>query len=1128
MFACENPKRKSSNVLQNQQLLRLRLSYQERMYYSNLFKLYQDNKTGNVNLENFPKLLGIFGTDIAEDIAKRIFEILSGNKDYVNLNEYLKYIDVYHYGDEAERCNITCKLMDYDKSGNISLSNFTQYINLIIGAVRKVNPGLKSDLFTEEDIEILFNKISNNKNYFTYEEFATIYNEKPELLSWVDYFKNDSNDIILIIHKNIKKIIKNLYNFNYQINNLIKEYRHKNYDNKENKLDKNKDIFELLTKFQNIFKDLKTNIKIQNEKFMKYARNNQISLRNLFSILSDQVIKEQEEYDSYSDNNEEESKEQEKSKNIFSDKKNKINPINLFNTEKVKKNQNINNFGEELKNRNNLKRISTIRNFFLDIKKNLNLELNLNKKNNIKRQSLQLRKIILNKSFAEKNEEKNLEQNYMISSTNNINNDEDNDNINDNDNDDDKSKDSSDFSDFIIMEENEEDKNEFNKNITRLQSQFNLKNKICLDKGSSNILLQNTNDIKSTKKLGIKLEENKQNNEENKSLKDSNGNILKENISQKISSILTDGKDEKCIQYIDKLLKCLESTSKIFFKSLINLNESYKWIESRYLKKTILNIQKIKKEENKKNIINKNKNEENKNKDNNKLKSIALKNIPKNKLKTTDESFKILLNTIMGIQIAVESSPDISEIQNVKQYLNSMTYSIQTANLSKNKQEIFMIKEYAGIIFNSIRKLYGYDKESFIQSISPQVFITEMIISNTTSIEELFNTGSSGSLFYYTRDGKFILKTISKSEYKTLKTILPKYYSHLLKYKNTLLPKFFGCYKLIKKIKKKKLHVYFIIMMNVFSTSKQIHVRFDLKGSTLGREVLSKKDKTNKSFDDILGKYSFALKDLDFDYFKKNIYIDENICNELIEQLNADSLLLKECNINDYSLLLGIHKKNFINNINSSNDLQNNEINTEINATQLYYSDNDNNDENISTNRKLKGGYSNECLSITSINSYNTFRNNSDEKTNNKETFYKSKNDNREIILDDNGIYNEKKREIYYMGIIDILTSYGGLKICEFCYKSIRYCTNKMSCISPGKYQERFINYLKQKILPNNQDLEIIETDNVNKLNTFDEDKKVYKNNKLSIDLNEDNLSSKNKSEVILKKTEKIFDNIIN
>ena len=88
------------------------------------------------------------------------------------------------------------------------------------------------------------------------------------------------------------------------------------------------------------------------------------------------------------------------------------------------------------------------------------------------------------------------------------------------------------------------------------------------------------------------------------------------------------------------------------------------------------------------------------------------------------------------------------------------------------------------------------------------------------------------------------------------------------------MPKFFGCYKLIKKAKKKKkIFVYFIIMMNVFSTSKQIHVRFDLKGSKIKRQVLSKKERNNKNYNEILGKYNFALGDSDFEHFKKYIYM---------------------------------------------------------------------------------------------------------------------------------------------------------------------------------------------------------------------------------------------------------------
>ena len=133
-----------------------------------------------------------------------------------------------------------------------------------------------------------------------------------------------------------------------------------------------------------------------------------------------------------------------------------------------------------------------------------------------------------------------------------------------------------------------------------------------------------------------------------------------------------------------------------------------------------------------------------------------------------------------------------------------MIYSVQTINFSINKQETFFLKEYAGIIFNNIRRYLGFEKDAFISSISPQDFITELMISSQTIFEELCSTGKSGSLFYYTRDGKFIVKTIGRGEYKFLKKILPNYYQHLKQNPMSLLPKFLGCYQLIRKRKKKK------------------------------------------------------------------------------------------------------------------------------------------------------------------------------------------------------------------------------------------------------------------------------------------------------------------------------------
>jgi 1-phosphatidylinositol-4-phosphate 5-kinase len=52
---------------------------------------------------------------------------------------------------------------------------------------------------------------------------------------------------------------------------------------------------------------------------------------------------------------------------------------------------------------------------------------------------------------------------------------------------------------------------------------------------------------------------------------------------------------------------------------------------------------------------------------------------------------------------------------------------------------------------------------------------------------------------------------------------------------------------------------------------------------------------------------SVALKDLDFDKSKSKIEIDEDMKKALIKQIEIDVSLFKLLEINDYSLLLGIH-----------------------------------------------------------------------------------------------------------------------------------------------------------------------------------------------------------------------------
>jgi len=89
-------------------------------------------------------------------------------------------------------------------------------------------------------------------------------------------------------------------------------------------------------------------------------------------------------------------------------------------------------------------------------------------------------------------------------------------------------------------------------------------------------------------------------------------------------------------------------------------------------------------------------------------------------------------------------------------------------------------------------------------------------------------------------------------------------------------------------------------MANVFNTSRTIQIRYDLKGSKHGRQ-------TRKTPDDVIAP-GVALKDLDFDKDGMKIEIDPDTKAAMLKQIEMDVKLFQLLEINDYSLLLGVHK----------------------------------------------------------------------------------------------------------------------------------------------------------------------------------------------------------------------------
>ena len=1147
----ENTKKKQvTQLISNEEVLKLRLSQDEKIFYTELF--YDNSKGGKVSRENFYPLLGALGTQISKEFTDIIFSAFSSNKKEITICEYLKYIDIYHYGDDRERCTLTCTLMDPENEGKISLKNFEKYLNLIMNAVKKVTYNSNQELMSSSDISDLFYHISKQKQYFTYKDFEEAYRDKPELISWFDYFKNNKSDLLITINNSIMKLLSLINKFlNSFMSDLIDIL-----DNKK-KINVKRIIQSVMDYSKNLEKERKKFLQKISQFNVRWAleQSSQNETQQIIKTLENKFFKnltfqntinmyeEEKNFEIEKEDHKQSSITNSNSKNeklintdiIITNRDSKKNII--LNTDTDRDNDDINSQSFLIKN-SDINKTPNINN---DIKRN-NFRASTNEFPLLRMQTKHRVMKFFSNFKEELNKKKTIFEKGEEEEEENLNNhekdfeeEEDEDNFNINNNKfhkvktfDQEKNDIEKMSSYFnnIFEEKEDIKEECKNNINNINNFDNINFNKFQKNDSIKLSKINTNSDKNNKdilnidniKLNFGLKDTYKSDEgktiynnsdvdseftvlEDKILRDDN--IIYVNDSEN-NNILIKEAINKNFSYLKQLLLCSRTVIKNAYDIFQTFSSCYKWINENYLK---LHIKKKLEEEEKERLRREEKAYDTKNNVARKKKKVKKKII-----RTPDESFKILLNIIMGIQIAVQSCPNFrfNKDEDISNYLNNMIFSIQTINFGKKQEEIFYLKEYAGIIFNNIRIYLGIDKESFISSISPQEFVTEIMISSQTIFEELCSTGKSGSLFYYTRDGRFIVKTISKKEYKFLKKILSIYYNHLRNNPLSFLPKFLGCYKLIRERKKKKYNIYFIVMINVFATSNHIDKRYDLKGSKIGRKVLKGTEEDKK----ILNSGDMALKDLDFENRKEKVLVGSKK-NLILAQLEKDSTFLEKIGSNDYSLLLGIHNLENVPNQRISAPFptrgfkKSHTINYPLN-----------NDNNIKQNKMRNS----------------IFRKFScDKESEMSDWVIEAKKLLRELYdFDDGGILSSNGQKIYYIGIIDILTEYGLMKKTEHLCKMLRYCSEQMSCIPPNKYKERYINYMNNTVFDGKEYWK--------KINLNDEENNIPKKNLCfsqnlnselnKIDKNEDLYEDKESNRSLDIKKEKTFskknDNIIN
>ena len=164
---------------------------------------------------------------------------------------------------------------------------------------------------------------------------------------------------------------------------------------------------------------------------------------------------------------------------------------------------------------------------------------------------------------------------------------------------------------------------------------------------------------------------------------------------------------------------------------------------------------------------------------------------------------------------------------------------------------------------------------------------------------EFISNSKSGQFFFYSHDGRYMIKTQTKEENKFMKRILPHYYKYMSENPHTQIMKIYGMHRVKMYHLNRKIH--FVIMASVFDTTEVIHQIFDLKGSEVGRNATELEVENGG-----------VLKDNDLVNRRTKFHFG-NKKPSFMKQLRQDVHFLATLNVMDYSLLVHTSHSNYIN-----------------------------------------------------------------------------------------------------------------------------------------------------------------------------------------------------------------------
>uniref|UniRef100_A0A8D0ALI0 Phosphatidylinositol 5-phosphate 4-kinase type-2 gamma n=1 Tax=Sander lucioperca TaxID=283035 RepID=A0A8D0ALI0_SANLU len=340
---------------------------------------------------------------------------------------------------------------------------------------------------------------------------------------------------------------------------------------------------------------------------------------------------------------------------------------------------------------------------------------------------------------------------------------------------------------------------------------------------------------------------------------------------------------------------------------------------------------------------------------------------------------------------------------------------IKVNNHLFNKENLpghFKFKEYCPQVFRNLRERRSLHFTCVLR-------VLQVSLTRSPPMRSVDDQGEGLLLNSY--DRTLVIKQISSEDVADMHNILSEYHQHIVKcHGSTLLPQFLGMYR----VSVDSEETYLIVMRNMFSHRLIVHRKYDLKGSLVAREASDKER----------GKELPTYKDMDFRNNLQKVYVTDEQKEKFMEKLNRDVEFLVRLKIMDYSLLLGIHDVGRA----ERDEEEGEEVSNEEEADA----------ENGLAPGATVGSYGTSPEGIAGYMSC-------------CKPLGPGEYDPYVDVYAVRSCPGAPQKEVYFMGLIDVLTQYDTKKKAAHAAKTVKHGAGaEISTVHPEQYAKRFRDFI--------------------------------------------------------------------